>query len=94
MEPSEQALVKRLLELPEEVGSAAALRAPHRLCAYATTTAADFHAFYRDCKVVGAESEAGAAPGTETGRLALCVATKRVIARTLDLLGVSAPDRM
>jgi arginyl-tRNA synthetase len=94
VEPSERALVKRLLELPEEVGSAAALRAPHRLCAYATTTAADFHAFYRDCKVVGAESEAGAAPGTEAGRLALCVATKRVIARTLDLLGVSAPDRM
>jgi arginyl-tRNA synthetase len=94
VEPSERALVKRLLELPEEIGSAAALRAPHRLCAYATTTAADFHAFYRDCKVVGAESEAGAAPGTEAGRLALCVATKRVIARTLDLLGVSAPDRM
>jgi arginyl-tRNA synthetase len=94
VERSERALVKRLLELPEEVGSAAALRAPHRLCAYATTTAADFHAFYRDCKVVGAESEAGAAPGTEAGRLALCVATKRVIARTLDLLGVSAPDRM
>jgi arginyl-tRNA synthetase len=94
VEPSERALVKRLLELPEEVGSAAALRAPHRLCAYATTTAADFHAFYRDCKVVGAESEAGAAPGTEAGRLALCVATKRVIAHTLDLLGVSAPDRM
>ena len=94
VEPSERALVKRLLELPEEVGSAAALRAPHRLCAYATTTAADFHAFYRDCKVVGAESEAGAAPGTEAGRLAVCVATKRVIARTLDLLGVSAPDRM
>jgi arginyl-tRNA synthetase len=94
VEPSERALVKRLLELPEEVGSAAALRAPHRLCAYATSTAADFHAFYRDCKVVGAESEAGAAPGTEAARLALCVATRRVIARTLDLLGVSAPDRM
>jgi arginyl-tRNA synthetase len=94
VEPSERGLVKRLLELPEEVGSAAALRAPHRLCAYATATAADFHAFYRDCKVVGAESETGAAPGTEAGRLALCVATKLVIARTLDLLGVSAPDRM
>src|SRR5918996_559407 len=93
VEPSERALVKRLLELPEEVGSAAALPAPHRPCAYATPTAAGFHAFYRDCKVVGAESEAGAAPGTETGRLALCVATKRVIARSLDLLGVSAPDR-
>jgi arginyl-tRNA synthetase len=93
VEPSERALVKRLLELPGEVGSAAEARAPHRLCAYATATAADFHAFYRDCKVVGAESE-GAAPGTEAGRVALCVAAKRVIARTLELLGVSAPERM
>jgi arginyl-tRNA synthetase len=94
VEPSERALVKRLLDLPGEVGSAAALRAPHRLCAYATATAADFHAFYRDCKVIGAESEAGSPPGTEAGRLALCVATRRVIASTLDLLGVSAPERM
>jgi arginyl-tRNA synthetase len=94
VEPSERALVKRLLDLPGEVSSAAALRAPHRLCAYAMATAADFHAFYRDCKVIGAESEAGSPPGTEAGRLALCVATARVIAGTLDLLGVSAPERM
>ena len=40
-------------------------RAPHRLCAYATATAADFHAFYRDCQVVGAEGE-----GVEDARLA------------------------
>jgi arginyl-tRNA synthetase len=93
VEPSERALVKRLLELPGEVRSAAELRAPHRLSAYATATAADFHGFYRDCKVVGAEAE-GSPPGTEAGRLALCVATKRVIARTLDLLGVDAPERM
>jgi arginyl-tRNA synthetase len=94
VEPSERALVKRLLELPGEVGAAAEARAPHRLSAYATVTAADFHAFYRDCRVVGAESEDGARPGTEAGRLAICVATKRVIARTLELLGVSAPERM
>jgi arginyl-tRNA synthetase len=94
VEPSERALVKRLLDLPGQVESAAELRAPHRLCAYATAIAADFHAFYRDCKVIGAESEAGRPPGTEAGRLALCVAAKREIARTLDLLGVGAPERM
>jgi arginyl-tRNA synthetase len=94
VEPSERALVKRLLELPGEVRSAAELRAPHRLCAFAMSTAADFHAFYRDCKVIGAESEGGSPPGTEAGRLAICVATKRVIARTLELLGVGAPERM
>jgi arginyl-tRNA synthetase len=89
VEPSERALIKRLCELPSEVSEAAARRAPHRLCAYATATAADFHAFYRDCQVVGAEGE-----GVEESRLAICLLTKRTIARTLGLLGISAPDSM
>jgi arginyl-tRNA synthetase len=87
-EPAERGLVRRLLEFPTEAAGAAGRRAPHRLAAYATATAADFHAFYRDCQVVGAGN------GLEAARLAICVATKRVIARTLDLLGVSAPERM
>jgi arginyl-tRNA synthetase len=87
-EPAERALVRRLLELPGEVGAAADRRAPHRLCAYATATAADFHAFYRDCRVVGAGE------GLQEARLGLCVATRRTIAITLGLLGVSAPERM
>ena len=87
-EPSERELIKRLLEFPDEVRAAAELRAPHRLCQYATGTAADFHAFYRDCQVVGAGGE------LEQARLALCVATKTVIASTLELLGVAAPERM
>ncbi len=88
-EPAERALVRRLLELGGEVSEAAKRRAPHRLCAYAMATAADFHAFYRDCRVVGAPE-----PGAEAARLGLCVATKRTIATTLGLLGVSAPERM
>ena len=86
--PAERALVQQLLELPAEAAGAAERRAPHRLVAYATATAADFHAFYRDCQVVGAPD------GLEQARLAICVAAKRIIARTLDLLGVSAPERM
>jgi arginyl-tRNA synthetase len=86
---SEKVLVKRLLEFPEEVRTAAARRAPHRICAYSTAVAADFHAFYRDCQVVGAEGE-----GVEASRLALCLATKRTIAVALGLLGISAPERM
>ncbi len=89
LEASEKVLVKRLLEFPEEVRSAAARRAPHRICAYSTAVAADFHAFYRDCQVVGAEGE-----GVEASRLALCLATKRTIAAALELLGISAPERM
>ena len=88
-EPAERALVRRLLELGGEISEAAKRRAPHRLCAYAMATAADFHAFYRDCRVVGAPE-----PGAEAARLGLCVATKRTIATTLGLLGVSAPERM
>jgi arginyl-tRNA synthetase len=86
--PSERALVQRLLELPMEVRTAADRRSPHRLAAYASATAADFHAFYRDCKVVGAGE------GLQEARLAVAIAAKRVIARTLDLIGVSAPERM
>jgi arginyl-tRNA synthetase len=89
MEPSERALIKRLLEFPEEVRESAARRAPHRICAYSTAVAADFHAFYRDCQVVGAEGE-----GVERARLALCLCTKRTIAAALGLLGISAPERM
>jgi arginyl-tRNA synthetase len=89
LEPAERALIKRLLELPDEVREAAARRAPHRICSYATAVAADFHAFYRDCKVVGAEGE-----GVERSRLALCLLTKRTIAAALGLLGISAPERM
>jgi arginyl-tRNA synthetase len=88
-EPTERGLIRRLLELPAEAEAAALRRAPHRLCAYATATAADFHAFYRDCRVVGAEGE-----GVEAARLGLCVAAKRTIATTLDLVGVTAPDEM
>ena len=89
LEPSEKALVKRLLEFPHEVRESAARRAPHRICAYSTAVAADFHAFYRDCKVVGAEGE-----GVEASRLALCLVAKRTIAGSLGLLGISAPERM
>jgi arginyl-tRNA synthetase len=87
-EPAETALVRRLLELPQEVRTAAEKRAPHRLCAYATATAADFHGFYRDCRVVGAE------PELELARLGLCLAAKRTIATTLGALGIDAPEQM
>ena len=87
--PGEKALVKRLLEFPDQVSDAAARRAPHRICAYSTAIAADFHGFYRDCQVVGAAGE-----GVEASRLGLCLAAKRTIAAALGLLGISAPERM
>jgi arginyl-tRNA synthetase len=89
LEPSERALIKKLLAFGEEVEEAAARRAPHRIAAYVLELAQTFTAFYRDCQVLGAEGE-----GVESFRLALGVASKRTIARGLDLLGVSAPETM
>ena len=86
---AERALIKQLLAFPEEVAEAAERRAPHRIAAYALALAQDFTAFYRDCRVVGAEPET-----VESLRSALSVATQRTIARCLDLLGVSAPAEM
>ncbi len=89
LEPAERELIKKLLAFPAEVAEAADRRAPHRIAVYALETAQAFTAFYRDCHVVGAEPEA-----LESFRLSLSVATQRVIARALGLLGVTAPDRM
>ena len=77
------------LHFPKRSRSAVERRAPHRVTAYALLLAQDFTAFYRDCRVVGAEPEA-----VESLRIALCVAAQRTIARCLDLLGVSAPAEM
>jgi arginyl-tRNA synthetase len=88
--PSARSLVKRLLEFPGEVEEAAARRAPHRMTTYALETAREFSAFYRDCRVVGAAEEGG----DEDVRIAICVLARDVLARTLDLLGVEAPESM
>ncbi|MGK2954594.1 MAG: arginine--tRNA ligase [Solirubrobacterales bacterium] len=88
-DPSEKALIAKLLAFPAEVHEAADRRAPHRICAYASQVAAAYHAFYRDCQVIGAEGE-----GVEAARLNLCEVTGKTIKSSLDLLGISAPDRM
>jgi arginyl-tRNA synthetase len=89
LHPSERALIKQLLAFPLELGGAAERRAPHRIAAYALELAQGFTAFYRDCRVVGAEPQP-----VERLRIGLCVASRRTIARCLDLLGVSAPEEM
>jgi arginyl-tRNA synthetase len=86
---AERALIEQLLAFPDEVDEAAERRAPHRIAAYALELAQGFTAFYRDCRVVGAEPET-----VESLRIALCVASGRTIACCLDLLGVSAPEEM
>ena len=82
----ERDLVKRLLEFPAVVSEATARRAPHAIPTYAIRVADDFHRFYHHHKVLGSPEEAF--------RLDLCRATKGVVARCLDLVGVEAPERM
>ena len=89
LHPSERALVQKLLAWPQEVTEAAERRAVHRIAAYALELAQAFTAFYRDCKIVGADPRE-----LEDFRLQLSVATQRTIATALDLLGVSAPEQM
>jgi arginyl-tRNA synthetase len=84
----ERALIKRLESFGDMIGDAAARRAPHRIVAYAQELAADFHVFYKHCRVIGVE------PMVCSSRVALCLVTKRVISRCLYLLGVSAPESM
>jgi arginyl-tRNA synthetase len=86
---TERALIEQLLAFPDELTEAAERRAPHRITAYVLELAQAFTAFYRDCRVVGAEPAA-----LESFRIALCVASRRTIARSLGLLGVSAPEEM
>jgi len=88
--PSARTLIKRLLAFPGEIALAAERRAPHRLTTYALETAQDFSAFYRDCRVVGAAEEGG----DEDLRIALSEHSRRLLERTLDLLGVAAPSEM
>jgi arginyl-tRNA synthetase len=89
LHPTERELIQKLLALPDEIDEAAARRAPHRIAAYALELAQVFTAFYRDCQVIGAEPAA-----LESSRIALCVATRTILALVLGLLGVSAPDAM
>jgi arginyl-tRNA synthetase len=86
---AERDLIKALVDFPDEITEAAERRAPHRIAAYALELAQAFTAFYRDCKVVGAEPES-----VESFRVALAQASRQVIALALWLLGVSAPDSM
>lgn len=87
-EPAEDQLMRKLSVFEEVTGEAAAQRSPQKMTRYVEELASDFSAFYRDCKVVTDDA------GLTSARLALCVATKRVIADGLGMLGVSAPERM
>ena len=82
----EKELIKRLVEFPGIVEEAVERRGPHALPNYAIRLADDFHRFYHEHRVVGSDSEAF--------RITLVKATQIVIALSLNLVGVEAPERM
>ena len=86
LEAEERELIKRLLEFPIVAAEATERRGPQGIPVYAIRVADDFHRFYHEHRVLGSESEAF--------RLTLVRATQNVIARSLDLVGVEAPERM
>jgi arginyl-tRNA synthetase len=87
-EPAEQALALLLSRFGEVVAEVAEGLQPHKLCTYLFETATALSSFYEKCPVLKSEGE------VRTSRLALCTATRTVLAQGLDLLGIVAPERM
>lgn len=86
--PSEIALMRRLAKFPEITADTAEDFQIHRLPHFALALAADFHAFYRDCKVISEDESLTQA------RLSLVLSAKIVLKNILDVMGISAPERM
>jgi arginyl-tRNA synthetase len=86
--PSEEELMRKLASYEELIPNAARAYAPQKVTRFLEELGADFSAFYRDCRVISEDEKLSRA------RLALCDATRAVIADGLSLLGITAPARM
>ncbi|MFY9202257.1 MAG: arginine--tRNA ligase [Limnochordia bacterium] len=81
-------LIKKMAELPEELLTAAKERAPHRIARYALDLASLFHSFYTHCHILGEEET------IRDARLVLVNCVRTVLQKVLELMGISAPERM
>lgn len=86
--PEEDAIMRRLANLPGEIADAARALEPHRLTRLAAELAQDFHGFYNRNRVLGVE------PALSASRLSLIRCVQSAIREILDILGVSSPERM
>ena len=84
----ELALTRKMLQLPEVMELVSQTLEPHRLPYYATDMATIFHNFYEKCRVVSNDE------ALTRARLKLVAAARIVLARTLHLMGMSAPEQM
>jgi arginyl-tRNA synthetase len=89
--PAELALIRQMLRLPELVEEAATRLEPHHLPHYAQELAASFHSFYKQCRVVSSDPADAA---LSAARLKLVQAARIVLANTLYLMGMTAPEQM
>jgi arginyl-tRNA synthetase len=88
----ERELIGALGEFPRIVAGAAELREPHRIARYVEELAGVYHRFYADCRVLPLGDETPSE--LHAARATLCSATAQVISNGLELLGVSAPEKM
>ncbi|ETA08903.1 arginine--tRNA ligase [Gordonia sp. CNJ-863] len=91
-DPAEGELIRTIGDFDEVVATAATLREPHRVCRYLEVLAGTYHRFYAKCRVLPQGDEEVA--DIHRARLALCEATRQVLANGLGLVGVSAPEQM
>jgi arginyl-tRNA synthetase len=89
--PAEQALIREMIRLPAIVSLCAETLNSHQLTHYAQRLASAFHSFYKECRVV---SDDPAHAELSKARLKLVLAARTVLANTLHLMGVSAPESM
>ena len=90
-------MIKQLIRLPEIIVDTAVDYQVHRLPQYALDLVRSFHKFYEDCRVLAPSSAEGMDETNKdltSARLALCEATRIVLANTLSLMGISAPEKM
>lgn len=85
----EKSLIKKIVDLPDEVRRSSEDYGVHRIANYGIELARTFHYFYDGCRVIQADQ-----PELSAARMKLCEATRRTLKTTLDLLGVSAPEKM
>jgi len=88
----ERELIGLLAQYPKIVASAAEMRQPHRIARYIEEVAGQYHRFYNDCRVLPLGEEKPT--DLNSSRASLSLATAQVISNGLDLLGVSAPEKM
>ncbi len=88
IEPQERALALRLLAYPTAITASLGTYAPHKLCTYVYELASDFSSFYQECPILKSKEP------VRSSRLALADLTARVLAHSLGLLGIAAPEEM